>query len=556
MNLVGNALKFTAEGEVVVKVHQEEQSDKHLVLRFSIIDTGIGLSQDGCRRLFQPFSQEDSSTTRKYGGTGLGLSISKKLTELMGGNIGVNSELGQGSCFWFTTRLGIQSQPTSVNSLPATQLKRARICLIDNNEANRTLLRNYTNHWSMESVEANNASAALALLRNDVEKGESYDIAIIDREMPEIDGMDLGKTLKADPQLASIKLVLMNPMVNRADSETIRRIGFSAHLTKPIRYHQLQQCLLNVMRRSEVSPVNKPQLEFEATVTGPALRLLLADDNLVNQKVAVRMLEKLGYQVDIAPNGREAVEAATHYSYSAILMDCLMPEMDGFEATCQIKKLQGSSSPPIIAMTANTMQGDREKCLAAGMDAFLSKPVKVEELKAILEKWIPQDSCAISMVKTEKGTQTDSEASVPELVTEVPTIHPPLNSATLQDLRHLGGENDPDFFVTVIEQFLQDSTTHLTDLQEAIEEGNGNSLQQVAHAFKGSARIIGAQYLSKIALQLEQIGESGNLTEAKVNFSELQTEYHRVRDALQSALAHPTLSTSKYESTESLTTSP
>ncbi len=535
MNLVGNALKFTEKGEVVVKVHLEEESANHILLRFTITDTGIGLTPEGCSRLFQAFSQEDSSTTRRYGGTGLGLSISKRLTELMGGTIGVNSQLGQGSCFWFTTRLGLQKDLPSPNIKTPDKLEGIRIALIDDNPANRQLLRHYTNHWGMQSCEAEDGSKALTLLREKAEREEACDVAIVDLTMSGMNGLQLAKTIKADPQLSSIRLILMNPLVDRVESETVLRAGFAAHLTKPIRFHQLHQCLLNVMRRSATLPPTTLKQEPEATLKGPALRLLLADDNLVNQKVAVRMLETLGYQVDVAANGLEAVEAVTRNSYAGILMDCLMPEMDGFEATMAIRKQEEHASLPIIAMTANAMQGDQEKCLAVGMNAFLSKPVKLQDLKGLLEKWIPQDS----LTDQSLGTPHVAEALTPSPETALsgPSHLPPLDLTTLSELRQLGGDNDPEFVNTVVNQFLQDSEIHFAGIQQAIEENNGDSLRKIAHALKGCSQIIGANPLSEIAFHLEEIGRTENLTEAEADLKTLRSELKRVHTALQSELA-------------------
>jgi len=537
MNLVGNALKFTEEGEVVVQVHLEEKFDNQILLRFSVTDTGIGLTPEGCRRLFQAFSQEDSSTTRKYGGTGLGLSISKKLTELMGGTIGVNSELGQGSCFWFTISLPIQLAPSSPIPTAPDTLKGVRICLIDDNASNRTLLRNYTNHWGMQNCEAEDGSTSLSLLREIAQRGESCDVAIVDMTMSKMNGLQLAKAIKADPLLSSMRLILMNPLVNKAESENVRRAGFAAHLTKPIRYHQLHQCLINVLNRAETLPPSIGKKEPELIRKGLSIPILLVDDNPVNQKVAVRMLKTLGYQVDVAANGLEAVEAVKQRPYAGIFMDCLMPEMDGFEATMAIRAQEGFSSLPIIAMTANTMEGDSEKCLAAGMDAFLSKPVKLQDLKAIIEKWMTQDSWKDHEQETTEVTKPQPPTTLPKSASSKPSPLPPLDPAALADLRQLGGRNDPEFFASLVEQFLEDSAKYVTGLKEAIEAGNADSLQKVAHAFKGSARIIGATALSELAFQLEEMGRTNNFAEAENVYLCLQDESQRVHAALQAELS-------------------
>jgi CheY-like chemotaxis protein len=358
--------------------------------------------------------------------------------------------------------------------------------------------------------------------------------------MPGMNGLHLAKVIKTDPQLASIRLILLNPLGNRVDAETARRAGIAAHLTKPIRYHQLHQCLLNVMSRSQTIHPTSPHQEPEQKPKGPALRLLLAEDNVVNQKVAIRMLETLGYQVDVAANGLEAVKAVTQTPYAGILMDCQMPEMDGFEATVAIRKQEGSSSSlPIIAMTANAMQNDRENCLAVGMNAFLSKPVKLQDLKSILEKWIPQGSWTDQSQGITQAAEPAPLTPSPKTVLSGQSSLPPLDLTTLADLRQLGGENDPGFVATVVEQFLQDSEIHVTGIQHAIEENNGDSLRKVAHALKGCSRIIGANPLSEIAFQLEEMGQTSNLAEAESAFKALRSEFERVQAALQAELSPP-----------------
>ncbi|MCA9471861.1 MAG: response regulator, partial [Nitrospira sp.] len=375
MNLIGNAIKFTAQGEIVVEVVPEEDTSGTGLIRFMITDTGIGISPEGQNRLFQAFIQEDSSTTRKYGGTGLGLSISKMLAELMGGTIGVRSELGQGSCFWFTIRLGSPQSHRILDKVLSRELEGVRIGLIDNNATNRMLLQQYTSFWGMQSIQAENGEKALSSFRERALNGEPCHLALIDMNMPGMDGLELAKAIKADPQLASMRLILLNPLVNRVENtHSLSQRHFAAFVNKPVRYKQLHQCLLNVMRRSDVA-LSPPTIQLPARdmSKGSGQRLLLVDDNLVNQQVGVRMLNTLGYQVDVAANGREAVEAITRTGYAGVLMDCQMPEMDGFEATREIRKRERTPPQlPIIAMTATAIAGDREKCLKAGMNDFLS----------------------------------------------------------------------------------------------------------------------------------------------------------------------------------------
>lgn len=539
MNLLGNAIKFTAQGEIEVQVVPEEETSGTVLLRFMITDTGIGITPEGQSRLFQAFSQEDSSTTRKYGGTGLGLSISKMLAELMGGTIGVHSELHQGSCFWFTIRLGVQRSHQILEEILPRELEGVRIGLVDDNATNRMLLQKYTSYWGMQSVQADNAEKALASFRERALKGEPCHLALIDMNMPGMDGLELAKTIKADPQLASMRLILLKPLVKGVEhTHRLNQRHFAAFVNKPVRYKQLHQCLLNVIRRSDVAPtpttIQSPTNEISKS---SGQRLLLVDDNLVNQKVGVRMLNTLGYQVDSAANGREAVEAMTRTAYACVFMDCQMPEMDGFEATREIRKRECSTSHlPIIAMTATAMAGDREKCLEAGMNDFLSKPVKLEDLRRVLEKWLIQPIVTINHEGEAGPHQPDNREASLRSGTSAPDPSPPLDSATLADLYRLGGDEDPAFFISVIEQFCQDAVTHIDGINLAIQENKGDSLSKVAHAFKGCSRTIGAKPLAELAFQLEQMGQTQNLEKAQAIFMALQSEFERVHTALQDEL--------------------
>ncbi|MGP0594290.1 ammonium transporter [Nitrospira sp. T9] len=539
MNLIGNAIKFTTHGEIVVQVVPEEETSRTGLFRFMITDTGIGITPEGQGRLFQAFSQEDSSTTRKYGGTGLGLSISKMLAELMGGTIGVHSELGQGSCFWFTIRLGSQQSHRILDKVLPREFEGVRIGLIDESATNRMLLQQYTNYWGMESIQAENGEKALSLFRERALNGEPCHLALIDLNMPGMDGLELAKAIKADPQLASIRLILLNPLIKRVENtHSLTQKHFAAFVYKPVRYKQLYQCLLNVMRRSDVALSSTTiQLPARDLSKGSGQRLLLVDDNLVNQKVGVRMLNTLGYQVDVAANGREAVEAMTRTAYAGVLMDCQMPEMDGFEATREIRKRERTIPQlPIIAMTAAAIAGDRKKCLEAGMNDFLSKPVKLEDLRHVLEKWLFQASSTRNHEGETESHQLDNQEASLLSGASTPDLSPPLDSATLADLRRLGGDEDPAFFISVIEQFCQDSVTHMDGINLAIQENKSDSLNKVAHAFKGCSRTIGAKPLAELAFQLEQMGQTQNLEKAQAIFVSLQSEFERVQAALQDEL--------------------
>ena len=391
-NLVGNAVKFTEEGEVVLRVTLDESGEDAAVVRFEVRDTGIGIEPELRSRLFQSFVQADGSTTRRYGGTGLGLAISKSLVSLMGGAIDVQSRPGRGSTFWFTVRLerhALGAPPPSAG--PPARLAGRRVLVVDDNATNRQILRQQLGYWGLRTTAVESGPAALAALEEAAASGPGYDLAILDMKMPEMDGLDLARAIKEKTSLAGVKLVLLTSFGRRGHGAEAARIGISAYLTKPVDEADLYDCLVEVL--GEGSRTQAPHLVTRHTLRElrpPAgARVLVAEDNEVNQKVAVRILERLGYRVDVADNGREALEACGRTSYDAVLMDGQMPGMDGFEATRRIREREkGGERLPIIAMTASAMKGDREKCLEAGMDDYISKPVTPEALEAVLRRWV------------------------------------------------------------------------------------------------------------------------------------------------------------------------
>jgi signal transduction histidine kinase/CheY-like chemotaxis protein len=396
-NLVSNAVKFAARGEVIVRATKESETASHVQICFSVTDTGIGISETAQVRLFQAFVQADGSTTRKYGGTGLGLAISKQLVGLMGGEIRMESVPGKGSTFWFTARFEKQLHVVKTLSVPHASLDGFRVLIVDDNATNRTILIYQTASWKMIPSEAEDGNRALDLLRAAAQH-EPYDIVLMDMDMPGIDGFDLARTIKADPSIAAVPLVLMTSFGQRGDGRVAREIGIAAYLTKPVRESQLFDCLVTFLDRSGVMSTQSNAATPARLVTRYAFKeretmarklILVAEDNTVNQLVAVRQLENMGYRADVVANGREAVEALSRISYDLVLMDCQMPEMDGYEATAAIRLREGQSRhTPIIAMTAGAMEGERKKCLAAGMNDYVSKPVKSEALRAMLAQWL------------------------------------------------------------------------------------------------------------------------------------------------------------------------
>jgi signal transduction histidine kinase/DNA-binding response OmpR family regulator len=403
-NLAGNAVKFTEKGEVVVSALVDSETEESVVVRFTVSDTGIGVSEEAKKRLFRSFSQADGSTTRKYGGTGLGLTISKRLVELMGGTIGVDSEPGKGSTFWWTATFGKQPAST-VHPEQRKGLAGLRCLIVDDNKTNRTIVHHYITAWGLGNGSAMSGGQALELLRQAVRDGSPYHLAIVDMQMPEMDGLELARTITADPDLADTRLILLTSIGNQ-NVALMEGAGFKAGLAKPIRQSQLFDCIAGVMAdtpekagdgmdQTAGKPGRTDAVEQPAANTAVKrernLRILVAEDNLVNQKVAERMLQKLGYAADIAGTGVEAIDAASLIPYDIVFMDCQMPEMDGFEATDLIRKMDGNTRhTAIVAMTANALQGDREKCLAAGMDDYIAKPIKQADLGSAIDRWSPR----------------------------------------------------------------------------------------------------------------------------------------------------------------------
>lgn len=405
LNLIGNAIKFTEQGEVVVSVTLLQETPESATLRIEVRDTGIGLSPEALGKLFRPFSQADGTTTRIYGGTGLGLAICKQLTELMQGRIGVESQPGAGSTFWFTATF--TRQPPPVPLLPAVApdaLRGLRICIADTHPINRRMLELYAAKWDVHCLTANTGTDALESLRRAAAEHTPCEVAIIDRQLPGTNGLEIANTIKSDPALASTHLILLTSQGQRGDALAAQTAGYAAYLTKPVRESQLFECLAalrqqtsGVLRSEKQSghPLSPPELITRHTLaeakTQTIQRILLAEDNVVNQTVAVRMLQKLGYHVDVVSNGVEACKAVARVRYAAVFMDCQMPEMDGFQAAAEIRRQEDAGiHVPIIAMTANAMLEDRTRCLAAGMDDYLSKPVHPRQIAEMIAQWVDQ----------------------------------------------------------------------------------------------------------------------------------------------------------------------
>jgi CheY-like chemotaxis protein/HAMP domain-containing protein len=395
LNLVGNAIKFTPRGEVVLRARLAGKRQGTATVRFEVVDTGIGMGPEALSRLFQPFSQADSSMSRRYGGTGLGLAICRQLAELMGGRISAESRPGEGSLFWLEIPIHEAAAPPTSPPLARGGLSGLRVLIVDDNRTNRQILREQVQSWGMRAEEAEDGPGALETLRAAGQGGRAFDVALLDLQMPGMDGLELARAIRRDAGLAATRLVVLTSAGLRGHAAESKRIGISAYLTKPVRQSQLHDCLAMVMtpaaktpsaRRGATPLVTRHTLDEASSRS--RLRVLVADDNETNQMVAVRMLSNLDCRADVAANGLEAVEALSRIAYDLVLMDCQMPEMDGYEATRAIRRGEGGRGTriPVIAMTANAMHGDREKCLEAGMDDYISKPVRKEDLEAVVRR--------------------------------------------------------------------------------------------------------------------------------------------------------------------------
>jgi len=518
LNLADNAVKFTQKGEVLLRISLEEESDTQATLRFAVKDTGIGIPQDRMDRLFQSFSQVDASTTRKYGGTGLGLAISKNIVERMGGRISVASEEGKGSTFWFTAVFG--KQPVGRKASPGVfeDIRGRRILIVDDNATNRLVLREQLYSWGCLPHEANSGKEALALLRAAVKAGEPFLVVLLDMEMPEIDGATLGREIKQDADLRPTILVLLSSSGRRGDAKRMEEIGFAAYLTKPVKSAQLHDCLaLAIGSKSSIpgSP-SVPIITRHSVVEArkQKIRLLLAEDNITNQKVALKILEKAGYRAEAAFNGLEALTALEKNPYDLILMDVQMPEMDGFETTAAIrrKEKEKGGHMPIVAMTAHAMKGDRERCLVAGMDDYLSKPIQPKELIEVIERQL-------------KGARPRETERTPNEPAEEPEVFD--RKILLERL-----DGDEEIFKEVIETFLEDAPNQIEKLKKALQEKDATRVERQAHLLKGAALNIGGNGLQTAARELEILAKEGDLTKAPSLVAMLAREFEKLKGTL------------------------
>ncbi|HLY59192.1 MAG TPA: PAS domain S-box protein [Terriglobia bacterium] len=511
INLVGNAIKFTDKGEIVVRADFDSNLEDGVGLHFEVSDTGIGIPAQKQQLIFGAFSQADGSVTRKYGGTGLGLTISKKLVDMMRGEIWVKSEEGKGSSFHFTAKVPIAKTKTAELPVRYPILKGIPVLVVDDNATNRRILNDMLIHWQMKPTLAEGGKAALAILEQALEDGNVYPLVLTDAHMPEMDGFTLADRIKHNSRLANATIMMLTSGGQRGDAVRCKELGISAYLTKPIRQTELREAIMGVLAsqpadQCEQSLVTRHSLREARR----GLKILVAEDNLVNQRLATRLLENRGHTVVLAVNGCEALaalEQSHHGEIDLVLMDVQMPEKGGFEATAAIRKREESTGQhiPIIAMTAHAMKGDREKCLAAGMDGYVSKPIQVEELFAVIEGVLP----SLPFKQTESPKQAIDQAAL---------------------LNRVNG--DRNLLTEMAGLFLRDCPQHMTEIRQAVARRDSKALEFAAHALKGSVSNFVAEAAREAALRLESMGHQGDFRDSEIAYQTLVLEIDNVKHSL------------------------
>jgi len=544
-NLIGNALKFTKQGEVVVRCEYAAEKNDKALLRLEIKDTGIGLTELQQKTLFDRFTQADGSTTRQFGGTGLGLAISKQLVELMKGEIGVLSVHGQGSTFWFTIQLATAKPPLATHY--PKELQSQKVLIVDDNETNRELLCAVLDTWQLSYGVAENGPEALRLLHEARHDQTPYTIALIDMQMPGMDGAQLGVLIRDDPYLNKVRMILFSSQGVRGDANKMHEVGFAGYLSKPISQTELRGALLEVINAdiSEDRMITRHSVHEHAnqhskTQKKPCqmrkcnAKVLVVEDNLTNQAVASGMLKRFGVEIDLANNGEEAVNKLQAHTYDLVFMDCQMPILDGFQATQKIRDPHSTvlnHDVPIVAMTANAMQGDKERCIEAGMDDYIAKPVEPHKLEKALERWIGDN---ISSEVSESKVVSKSTDEINTIINNtghndaVPTFDLADVKSRLMD--------DTDLIRAVVEAFFGDMPNQIEQLKSFVAENNVQQACAQAHKIKGASSNVGGKALSAVALRMEQAGRRENLEAIRQDLTELELSFVLLKETIEAVL--------------------
>jgi signal transduction histidine kinase/CheY-like chemotaxis protein len=522
LNLVGNAIKFTHQGEIALRVKSNVAGEDIRTLQITVADTGIGIAVEKQKFIFDPFTQADTSTTRNYGGTGLGLTISARLISMMGGKIWLDSELGRGSQFHFTVRLGVVQAPPELEAIVPTEgLRNLRVLVVDDNSTNRRILAEILKRWEASSTEVEGGEQALTELLSAEEAGQPYQLILTDMHMPTMDGFTLVERIRHQPGLGLMAIMMLTSAAHRGDAERCRALGITSYLFKPIRRAELLTAILAVIGRNpKIAELTSPTPP-KATAQRKNLNILLAEDNRVNQVVATRILEKMGHAITVANNGAEALALLKDHSYDLVLMDIQMPRMDGIAATKTLR-LQETTTRfhlPIIAMTAHAMKGDRERCLEAGMDGYVSKPINTKELELAMAKAMGLPSADLGWTKTKAHREAQSAK--------------PVNLDFKQMLERLGGEET--LLHEVIDIFVDQAPKHLEALRRAIAQGDAESLERTGHSMKGELGYLGIAEVTHKARELEELGRTHNLEQAARVFASLEPEINDIVAAMRNA---------------------
>jgi len=520
LNLTNNSIKFTAKGEVTIEVTNYAETENDVILKFAVIDTGIGIPLTGQAKLFQPFTQVDASTTRQYGGTGLGLAICKQIVELMGGAIHVESEENKGSTFWFTTPL--RKQPNCVSNIIGSEaLEDIRALVVDDSITNCNILFHQLSSFGMRVDTIQQSSLTLTYLEKAIADQDPYKIAILDMQMPELDGEQLGLQIKGSEKLKDTHLVMLTSLDQSGDATRMIEIGFAEYLRKPVRKMRLLNCLIEIIAGTSQKLAVESSIYSEPIVPSLfSLKILLAEDSFVNQKVAINQLQSLGYQTDVAANGQEVLELYSQIDYDIILMDCQMPILDGYSTSRQIRALetvnhcQDFEKVVIIALTANALQEDRDRCLAAGMDDYLSKPVRKENLAEIIARWSKIRSQRTNLSETKlKDSNSNPIASSPETKmaqsTNIEKEELEVDWAYLEEI----SSGNIQFKQQLLQAYLSSIPAHIKALTMAIEQNHYIEIEHEAHFIKGSSSAIGIIGISKLASILEESCKTQKLPE-------------------------------------------
>jgi two-component system sensor histidine kinase/response regulator len=523
VNLVSNAIKFTDNGEVVLKAEIESREQDEHTIRFTVSDTGIGIPHEKQQSIFSAFTQADSSTTRKYGGTGLGLTISARLASMMGGRIWLESEIGRGSRFYFTVRLGALEKPIESSTLAASEsLRDVRILVVDDNQTNRRILRGTLNSWSVQTTCVAGGRQALAELASALDAQKPYQVVVTDAHMPEMDGFALVMKIRNFSEITSMPVLMLSSGAHREDADRCRQLGIGSFLSKPVRRKELLSAIVALLGCQATPQSSTKVLARVFTSRSREVHILLAEDNRVNQAVASRLLARLGYTLVIANNGHEAIDLLKQQTFDLVLMDVQMPEMDGISATKRIREYEKSTHGhiPIIAMTAHVMKEDRARCLAAGMDGYVTKPINSEQVEAAIRTAL------------DETTETDKDTSLLQGKGQI-SVAREVRWNISKTLEQLGG--DEALLQEVLDIFLNEAPKHLAALRLAVAQEIAKTVETSAHTLKKELGYMGLPEISQTAAEIESMGHSNNVPGAASLLSQFEADLIGLFTAIRGA---------------------